>query len=190
MVSGLPPEPDFDAIEAAAPESAGRRNLILTMIGNLVFSWSNNESLFIYILMLLLNTDQASAAVVFATLNTTRARLDLIQRLARIHVADRPIEKELTKLIERFNACTRVRNEFNHCMYTVDAHGAITHTHVLRIVEKGGGLSFGEVRPMDQVREKEMVKTINDLRRLNRDIWAFMPRLQTHLQARQKSKNL
>lgn len=185
MVTGLPPKPDFDAIEAAAPESAERRNLILTMIGNLVFSWSNNESLFIYVLMLLLNTDQASAAVVFATLNTTRARLDLIQRLARIHVADRSIEKDLAKLIDRFNECTRVRNEFNHCMYTVDAHGAITHTHALRIVEKGHGLSFGEVRPMDQAREKEMIKTINDLRRLNRDIWAFMPRLQAHLRERQ-----
>ena len=185
MISELPPKPDFDAIEAAAPELAERRNLILTMIGNLVFSWSNNESLFIYVLMLLLSTDQASAAVVFATLNTTRARLDLIQRLAKIHVTDRSIEKELVKLIDRFNECTRVRNEFNHCMYTVDAQGAITHTHALRILEKGHGLSFGEARPMDQAREKEMVKTINDLRRLNRDIWAFMPRLQAHLQDKQ-----
>jgi hypothetical protein len=32
----------------------------------------NSESLFIYVLMILLRTDEASAAVVFATLNTTR----------------------------------------------------------------------------------------------------------------------
>ena len=38
----------------------------------------------IYVLMILLRTNEASAAVVFATLNTTRARLDLIQRLAKI----------------------------------------------------------------------------------------------------------
>ena len=44
-------------------------------MGHLICSWSNNESLFIYVLMILLRTDEASAAVVFATLNTTRADL-------------------------------------------------------------------------------------------------------------------
>lgn len=61
----------------------------LTLIGNLVHCWSNNESLFIYILMLLMETDEATAAIVFATLNTTRARIDLIERLAKIKVGDR-----------------------------------------------------------------------------------------------------
>jgi hypothetical protein len=51
----------------------------MALIGNLVVSWSNNETLLIYILMLLLDTDQSSAAIVFASLNTTRARLDLIR---------------------------------------------------------------------------------------------------------------
>ena len=48
----LPPKPNFAAIEAAAPKGAGRRMLTLGLIGNLVYCWSNNESLFIYILML------------------------------------------------------------------------------------------------------------------------------------------
>ena len=46
-------------------------------MGHLICSWSNSESLFIYVLMILLRTDEASAAVEFATLNTTReARSD------------------------------------------------------------------------------------------------------------------
>ena len=98
MPSELPPMPDFKAIEAAAPGSADRRTLILALIGNLVFSWSNNESLFIYVLMLLLETDQASAAVVFATLNTTRARLDLIHRLAKLKIRDPAMEKALDRI--------------------------------------------------------------------------------------------
>lgn len=60
----------------------------LTLIGNLVHCWSNNESLFIYILMLLMETDEATAAIVYATLNTTRARIDLIERLAKIKVKE------------------------------------------------------------------------------------------------------
>lgn len=185
MPSDLPPMPDFKAIEAAAPGSADRRTLILALIGNLVFSWSNNESLFIYVLMLLLETDQASAAVVFATLNTTRARLDVINRLARIKIKDPAMRKELDRIIDRFNDCTRVRNEFNHCMYTVDGHGEITHSHSIRIIETKNQLRLGDVKPMDDARLKEMRQTTDELKQLNRDIWSFLPRLEV-LMARTK----
>jgi hypothetical protein len=186
MPSNLPAMPDFKAIEAAAPASADRRTLILALIGNLVFSWSNNESLFIYVLMILLETDQASAAVVFATLNTTRARLDLINRLARIKVRDRAMQKELDRIVERFNDCTRVRNEFNHCMYTVDDLGEITHSHSIRIIETKNQLRLGDIKPMDDARLKQMRETTDELKQLNRDIWTFLPRLESHL-TRQKA---
>lgn len=181
MPATLPPKPDFESIEAVAPKSADRRTSVLALIGNLVFSWSNNESLFIYLLMILLKTDQTSAAVVFATLNTTRARLDLIQRLAKLHVSDRTVTRTLDQLIERFNEYTRIRNEFNHCMYKVSSRGDITHTHSIRIVETRKRLQLGEVKPMDDARIKEMVETIHGLKTLNRDIWNFLPRLEQHL---------
>jgi len=182
MSGQLPPMPDFEAIEAVAPKSADHRTSILALIGNLVFSWSNNESLFIYLLMLLLRTDQTSAAIVFATLNTTRARLDLIQRLAKVHIRDADLDKTLGKIIERFNDCTRIRNEFNHCMYMVDDRGEITHTHSMKIVETRKRLQLGEVRPMDEQRIKEMTAATHELKTLNRDIWHFLPRLQRHLE--------
>lgn len=181
MPGQIPPMPDFAALDAVAPKSADHRTSILALIGNLVFSWSNNESLFIYLLMLLLRTDQQSAAIVFATLNTTRARLDLIQRLAKLHIRDRDVEKALNDLITRFNDCTRIRNEFNHCMYTVDSRGEITHTHSIKIVETRKRLQFGEIRPMDKQRLKEMIAATQELKKLNRDIWDFLPRLQRHM---------
>lgn len=181
MPATLPPKPDFESIDSFAPKSADRRTSVLALIGNLVFSWSNNESLFIYLLMILLKTDQTSAAVVFATLNTTRARLDLIQRLAKTQVTDREIATTIDDIIERFNEYTRVRNEFNHCMYTVSDRGDITHTHSIRIVETRKRLQLGEIKPMDEARIKEMVETVHGLKRLNRDIWAFLPRLEAHI---------
>ena len=54
MTSQLPPKPDFDSLEAQASRSAAQRTHKLALIGNLNFSWSNNESMFIYMLMLLL----------------------------------------------------------------------------------------------------------------------------------------
>ena len=187
MVSSrLPQRPDFDAIAASAPSTADRRTLILALIGNLVSSWSNNESLFIYVLMILLRTTQESAALTFATLNTTRARLDLIQRLAKITIQDRNLGKSLTKIIDRFNESTAVRNEFNHCMYIVDASGQITHTQSMRIVQTRDSLQFGQMKAMDDARLSNMIKTTKEMARINRDIWEFLPRLESHVRSTAK----
>ncbi|BBF92550.1 hypothetical protein [Blastochloris tepida] len=175
----LPPRPDFEKIEAAAPASADQRTAVLALIGNIVFSWSNNESLLIYVMMLLLDSDETTAAIVFSTLNTTRARLDLIERLSRANVTDRALAKELARLMERFNACTRARNEFNHCMYGLDEQGLITHTRSLRLELTRTRLQWGTERPMDETRLQEMTTLLRELRALNRDLWEFLPRLQT-----------
>jgi len=180
-MSQLPPKPDFAAIEAAAHETADRRTFIMALIGNLVYSWANNESMFIYVLMILMNTDETSAAVVFATLNTTRARLDLVERLARMKIRERSVQKTLERIIAQFNELTKIRNEFNHCMYTLDERGEITHTQSIRMQEVQGRLQLGVVRRMDEARIKEMLQAIRAMTKLNREIWDFLPRLQASL---------
>jgi hypothetical protein len=154
---------------------------VLALIGNIVFSWSNNESMFIYILMLLMETNETVAAIVFATLNTSRARLELIQRLARTRVADRAMARELDELIDRFNDCTRLRNEFNHSMFVVSDSGELTHTQAMRIQERRGRLAFGMRRSLDESRLNEMREGVVQLARLNRDLWAFLPRLEAYI---------
>ena len=185
-VSKLPPKPDFDLLAAAAPASADRRTFVLALMGNLICSWSNNESLFIYVLMILLRTDEASAAVVFATLNTTRARLDLIQRLAKIRITDQALAKSLNELIERFSESTKVRNELNHCMFIFDAKGAITHTQSMRLAETRSSLRFGEMKALDENRLQEMVRTTREMTAINREIWDLLPQLEAHVEAHHK----
>jgi len=182
VFSQLPPRPDFEALAAAAPASADRRTFILALIGNLIVNWSNNESLLIYVLMILLDTDRSSAAIVFATLNTTRARLDLIQRLSKIKLRDEKLNKALSKLIDRFNRSTALRNEFNHCMYITDEAGQITHTQSMRIVENREYLEFGISKPLDDARLRNMVEAAREMTNINRDIWELLPQLQLHLQ--------
>jgi len=179
--SRLPPKPDFSALEATALGSADRRTTVLALIGSLIFNWSNNESLFIYVLMLLLNTDEASAALVFATLNTTRARLDLIQRLARIKIKDQALNRELNKIIDRFNDTTQARNELTHSMYAVDESGEIVRTQSMRVVQTRASLAFGETRPVDKARLNELSETVRVMIRINRDIWELLPKLEAHL---------
>jgi HAMP domain-containing protein len=184
MSPRLPQRPDFASIEAAAVVSADHRTRLLALIGSLVYGWSNNESMFIYVLMMLLETDDISAAVVFGTLNTTRARLDLVQRLSATKIAGTPVAKELHRLVERFNECTRIRNEFNHCMYGIDDRGEIVHTHAIKIQEARGRLDIGAVRKMDDKRVAEMERAVRELGRLNRDLWDFLPRLKACMDAR------
>lgn len=177
-VGTLPNPPDFDAIEAAARETGASRADLMVLIGQLVFGSSNNESLLIYVLMLLLRSDEPSAAVVFSTLNTTRARLDLISRLAAIRIADREMREELDQVVKLFGEASQVRNEFLQAMYTVDAKGAITHTQTMHLVTKGGRIRFGEQNPIDQKRLDGMVEACRELRSLNRRVWELLPRLR------------
>ncbi|HSP24786.1 MAG TPA: hypothetical protein VLQ65_06400 [Saliniramus sp.] len=184
MPSRIPPKPDFAALEAAAVDTADTRTKILALIGQLVFGWSNNESMFIYLLMVLLETDEISAAIVFATLNTTRGRLDLVQRLAKAKIVEPTMLARLDDIVERFNRQTRVRNEFNHCMYSVDENGEITQTQSMKIEERRGSLRFGTIKKMDDTRIARMNETISQMAVLNRDIWSLLPDLQSHMQAR------
>ena len=182
--SNLPEAPDFSSIEAIAPDTADERTRILALIGNLVFTWSNNESVFIYVLMLLLETDFQSAAITFVSLNTTRARLDLVRRLSKTKLSDLEVIGKLDELIERFNECTKVRNEFNHCIYQINERGQITHSNVLRIVEKKSKVEFAEIRALDEKRLDELARTIRKLTVLNRDLWAILPVIDTSLRSR------
>jgi hypothetical protein len=181
MKQQLPTSPDFDAFSAKAGQSAAQRTRVLALVGNLVFSWSNNESMFIYYLMLLLDTDFNSAAITFVSLNTTRARLDLIRRLAKARCKDPAALRRLERLIERFNDCTKVRNDFNHCIYQLDQTGRITHTNVLRLIEDKKGIRFAELQAFDEERFRQVGNTIRKLAALNRDLWSFLPEFKVAL---------
>lgn len=186
----LPPIPDFESIDAVASENAGQRTKVLALIGNLVFTWSNNESVFIYVLMILLDTDFESAAVTFVSLNTTRARLDLIRRLAKMKCADEGLLRRLEQLIDRFNECTKLRNEFNHCIYQLDEAGRITHTSVLKIIEDKKGIRFAGQRSFDEKRIEEISEAIRELTSLNRDLWAFLPEFEENVSRRKPKHTL
>ncbi len=187
MKTKLPPAPDFAAIDAQSVSTADERTNVLALIGSLVFTWSNNESMFIYFLMVLLKTDFSSAAITFVSLNTTRARLDLVRRLAKEKVDDPDMVRRVEKLIERFNACTKIRNEFNHCIYQLNEAGQFTHTTILRVTEKKSDIQFAEVREFDTKRINEMTRTIGKLTQLNRDLWDFLPILEKHIAGNKKA---
>ncbi|MEM8797095.1 MAG: hypothetical protein AAGE61_16150 [Pseudomonadota bacterium] len=179
--SKLPNRPDLQAIKDVARETSQRRNLILGLIGNLSFCWSNNESMLIYLIMALLRTNETSAKIIFGTLNTTRARMDLVERLAAAHLTDETIKREIKRILRVFNDCTKVRNELIHCMFHIDQGGDITHTHSLRVQVQKGELQTVVTQDMDDARIRKMASTVKKLVKLNADLWAFLPVLDKHM---------
>ena len=185
--------------ESTAAKPLDRGTMILALIGNLFVNWSNNESLLVYLIDLFMDgklagSDPAkfgdepspSAVIVFSTLNTTRARIDLIRRLSRFNVADQRLQNELERLLTRFEATTRVRNEFNHAMYLVEPEsGELTHTQSTRIVQQGGKLKFGAKKKIDQARIKALQETIQEMCDLNHDIRDFLNRLGPYLASKE-----
>ncbi|MDQ0326141.1 hypothetical protein J2R99_002010 [Rhodopseudomonas julia] len=184
--SNLPDPPSFEPFSAPTRGLQERRMRIFATIGNLVLNWSNNESLFVHVLMLLMETDHPTSVIVFGTLNTTRARLDLVNRLAKAKLRDEAIARRLKLLVKRFEAATKLRNELNHSMFAVDQLGEITHTNLMRIEEKRGRICFGRERPLDDRRLEEMNETAREMTELNRDIWQFLPELERHLRANRR----
>ncbi|SIP88687.1 hypothetical protein [Bosea sp. TND4EK4] len=178
----LPPPPDFNALAQAVREAHDGGSPFLRLIGEFNFAWSNDESLLIYVIMLLLPTDEAAAAIVFATLNTTRARLDLVSRLGKLRVTDRLLRRELDDVLRIFSELTRLRNELNHATYVISPGGEITHARSMKLDEHKGGLAFGRLSEVDDKRLERVRQAVETCYAVNRRLWALMPALQACLE--------
>lgn len=145
-------------------------------IGALVCAFSNNESVLVVLIQKLLITDRAGAILVFGTLNTTRARVDLTRRLARGRLADRPdLLDETEGLLTGFEKATRFRNDILHSMFVYDPNGeGIVETQTMRIDERKGNVAYGKTRPMDNERVAAIMRETKRLNIWNQAMWAHI----------------
>ena len=172
---------NFQNLERAASATAERQTFVLALLGNLSFAWSNNESLLIHLIQALVPTDEASAVIIFSTLTTARARVELVERLGRTKIRDDALRRDLELLLSRFNDLTKVRNEFIHCMYGVDEKGELSHTQSFRIRNINGRQSLERPQAIDNKRIRALLTAIDEMKSLNRDLWAILPKLRAHV---------
>ena len=66
-------------------------------------------------------------------------------------------------------------------MFIFDTAGAITHTQSMRLTETRSSLTFGEIKALDEIRLQEMLRTTQEMTKINRDIWDLLPRLEAHV---------
>jgi len=147
---------------------------VLQLVGRLNYVWTNTESLFIYLIAHLMGTSKEAAIVVFLTLNTTRARLDLIERLAKLPSTKPEDRNKVLGFAKRLGREGRLRNKYNHCIYSFDETGSVASTQLMRIADINDDLRYGKTEALDDAEMARIEETIHAIGAVNKDIWSFL----------------
>lgn len=147
---------------------------VLQQVGQLNYVWTNTESLFIYLIAHLAGTSKDAAIIIFLTLNTTRARLDLLERLAKLSSTAPATRTAVLELTERLKREAKVRNKYNHCIYSFDSNGELSGTQLMSIADFGDTLRYGKSEALDEGEFERVQAAIREITAVNRDIWTFI----------------
>ncbi|TCL69519.1 hypothetical protein [Rhizobium sp. BK251] len=147
---------------------------ILLRVGRLNYVWTNTESLLIYLISHLLNVDKDAAIIVFLTLNTTRARIDLVERLSKLPSAAEADRKVVLALMGRLKKESKTRNKYNHCIYSFDENGEISSTQLMRLVEDEKQVKYGKIEQLDMKEIARLEKSIREIVQISRELWVFI----------------
>jgi hypothetical protein len=159
---------------AREPHDLFERFLLLT--GRMNYMWTNTESLLIHVIAGLAGTTKETAVVIFLTLNTTRARIDLVERLAKME-GHGPEERDRvlagTRELARLSG---IRNRLNHCIYAFDAESGSAQTILMRIADRKTEIRMGQTEPIDTTEMERLTAALDDLAALNRSLWQMIAR--------------
>ncbi len=158
--------------KSAASGESGEQQLdrLLLMIGQMNLAWTNTESLLIHLIAGLAPVQKDVATVIFLTLNTTRARLDLVSRLSKLGKVDDDIQVELSSIIGTFMRLAKVRNKYNHCIYAFDEGSSSVDTIHLRILDSKSSIRYGKRERIDGSELGRIRDTISGIEGLNHEI--------------------
>lgn len=159
------------------PDSSDDRfDGFLKLLGELNYTWTNTESLLIHLIVGLAKVEKDVAVVIFLTLSTTRARIDLVERLAKLPGVPTDQRDEVLELTHTLQRQSGLRNRYNHCIYSFDSSSGAARTILMRIADRKSEIKVGQVGELDDKAIGELGDTIKALQDLNRRFWDFFLR--------------
>jgi hypothetical protein len=147
---------------------------VLLRVGRLNYVWTNTESLLIYIIAHLLDVEKEAAIIVFLTLNTTRARIDLVERLSKLPTTPTHDSRTILGLMGRLKRESKMRNKYNHCIYSFDESGEISSTQLMRLVEDDRHVKYGKIEQLDDKEIERLEKSIGEIVEISKAMWVFI----------------
>ncbi|MEM9584315.1 MAG: hypothetical protein AAGA08_14495 [Pseudomonadota bacterium] len=145
---------------------------LLLLLGRLNYTWTNTESLLIHFIAGLSKTNKDTAVVIFLTLNTMRARVDLVERLAKMDSVDPEKREAVLSLTRQMLKLSRLRNQYNHSIYAFDPESGAASAILMRIADRKRDIKVGKATQIDQSALQEIEQAISDLTELNARIWS------------------
>lgn len=143
----------------------------LLLLGRLNYTWTNTESLLIHLIAGLSRTDTETALVIFLTLNTTRARIDLVERLSKLERTPPDLRREVLRATKGLMRHSPLRNRYNHCIYAFDRQAGTAQTILMRIADRKDRLKMGQAFDLDVAAAQDVETAIAEIGLINRDIW-------------------
>ncbi|PBC04296.1 hypothetical protein [Mesorhizobium sp. WSM3860] len=147
---------------------------ILLLVGQLNYTWTNTESLLIYLIAGLAKVDKETAIIIFLTLNTTRARIELVERLAKMPKTSAACRRAVLTVTGKLTRQAKLRNKYSHCIYSFDEAGTHGSTQLMRIVDGKDEVKYGKIEALDDEEMTRIHGSIEDIREINKDIWSIV----------------
>lgn len=153
------------------PVAHGRFDSFLLTIGKLNYCWTNTESVLIHLIAGLGRCDKETAVIIYLTLNTTRARVDLVERLAKLERIDEHERKTILSSTHELLRLAALRNRYNHCIYSFDPDDGTARTIMMRISDRKDAIKVGRTNELDDRALSEIEDSIARLADLNNRLW-------------------
>ena len=150
---------------------------VLRLVGRINYAWSNTESLLIHFIAGLAKVDNETATILYLSLNTSRARLDLVKRLARAKCEDEALEKRILAFTSEMSHLGKQRNALNHSLYAFDSEDREIRTIEMRIADTAKGLKMGRQQVLDDAEITRISGTIDRIIAANAEAWSI---IRTH----------
>ena len=144
---------------------------VLLLVGQLNYTWTNTESLLIHIIAGLAKVDKETAIVIFLTLNTPRARIDLVERLAKMQKTPADCRAEVLEATRQLSEEAKLRNKFNHCIYSFDPDSGKGITQLMRIFDNKDQIKYGKIEALDDSEMRRIRASITSLVNINKEFW-------------------
>ncbi|EAU41344.1 hypothetical protein FP2506_01215 [Fulvimarina pelagi HTCC2506] len=144
---------------------------LLKLIGELNYTWTNTESLLVHLIAGMVGTDKETATLIFLTLGTSRSRIALVERLAKMGRLTPERRDEILDIMKTLTKCQKVRNHYNHCLYAFGDDSLPKMTINLRIAESKDSIRLDGYRKLDRRAIEEFEQALTEIRTSNRALW-------------------
>jgi hypothetical protein len=159
---------------STAPAAPVSLDDVMPLLGRLNCTYTNTESLLIHLIAGLAGTSKDAALIIYLTLNTTRARADLVERLAKMESRNSRERDRVLAATRKLMKLSGLRNRYNHCIFAVDPDGGHPRTILMRISDRKDAIKVGQTSLLDGSTLQEINLSIQDLTELNKELWALI----------------